>query len=85
MGLANPVVRRSNQQTLGCEMSRANFLMASICKTRVRKVILITITGYLEWFPYFTYPSLLYGTLQKSNHPVGNSSTSVTQLSHLEM
>lgn len=84
MGLANPVVRRSNQQTLGCEMSRANFIMAPICKNWVRKIVLITRKGYLECFSNFTYPSLLYSTLQKSNSPVRKSSIFLTQLSHLE-
>lgn len=84
MGLANSVVRRSNQQTLGCEVSRANFIMAPICKTWVRKITLITRKGYFEWFSYFTYPSTLYSTLQKSNSPLRKTSTSLIQLSHLE-
>ena len=84
MGLANPVVRRSNQQTLGCEVSRANFIMAPICKTWVRKIVLITRKGYLQCFSSFTYPSLLQSTLKKFNSLVRKSSTFLTQLSHLE-
>ena len=84
MGLANPVVRRSNQQTLGCEVSRANFIMTPICKTWVRKIVLITRKGYLQCFSSFTYPSLLQSTLQKFNSLVRKSSTFLTQLSHLE-
>ena len=84
MGLANPVVRRSNQQTLGCEVSRANFIMALICKTWVRKIVLITRKGYLQCFSSFTYPSLLQSILQKFNSLVRKSSTFLTQLSHLE-
>lgn len=49
MGLANPVVSRSNQQTLGCEVSRANFIIGPIWKMQVRKIILITRKGDLEW------------------------------------
>ena len=75
MCLANLMVGRSNQQTLGCEMSRANFIMASICKTWVRKMIFVTRKGYLEKSSNFIYPSLLDGMLQKSSSPVRESST----------